>query len=80
MRVMSEKHKIFISYHHENDQPYKERLLGINAAHALFFDQSVETGDIPDFLSDEDIRQKIRDEYLRDSTVTILLVGNETKK
>ena len=37
------------------------------------------SGDISDELSDEQIRRKIRDEYLRDSTVTILLVGTETK-
>lgn len=73
-------HKIFISYHHANDQFYKERLLEINAQHQIFVDQSVDTGDISDELSDSAIREKIRDEYLRDSTVTIVLVGLETKR
>ena len=45
----------------------------------IFIDASVDTGDIDENLSDQSIRQKIRDEYLRDSTVTILLVGTETK-
>ena len=45
----------------------------------IFIDDSVDTGDISDDLSDEEIRKKIRDEYLRDTTVTILLVGTETK-
>ena len=44
----------------------------------VFLDGSVDTGDISDELSDESIRTKIRDEYLRDTTVTILLVGLET--
>jgi len=75
------KHKIFISYHHANDQGYKESLLewNKNNNYDIFIDASVDTGDIDDRLSDNAIRQKIRDEYLRDSTVTILLVGTETK-
>lgn len=75
------KHKVFISYHHANDQEYKESLLKWNENNDfdIFIDASVDTGDINENLSDESIRQKIRDEYLRDSTVTILLVGTNTK-
>lgn len=73
------KHKIFISYHHANDQKYKEALIGANGQYDLFIDASVDTGDIDDNLNDEAIRQKIRDEYLKDSTVTIILVGLQTK-
>lgn len=76
---MSTKHKVFISYHHDNDQQYKEKLLEINEKHQIFIDGSVDTGDISDDLTDEQIRIKIRDDYLRDTTVTILLVGTETK-
>ena len=75
----SVKRKVFISYHHENDQSYKEELLRINEQNKLFVDISVDTGDIDDNLSDDRIREIIRDDYLRDSTVTILLVGLETK-
>lgn len=71
-------HKVFISYHHDNDQWAKDRLLVLNALHHIFIDKSVDTGDIDDDLPSETIRTKIRDEYLRDSTVTILLVGKET--
>lgn len=75
------KHKVFISYHHLNDQAYKESLLewNKNNNYDIFIDASVDTGDIDDNLSDASIREKIRDEYLSDSTVTILLVGTETK-
>ncbi len=72
-------HKVFISYHHANDQYYKEKLLCLNRQYPMFIDGSVDTGDISDDLDDQTIRQKIRDEYLRDTTVTILLVGTETK-
>lgn len=73
------KHKIFISYHHANDQKYKEALIGTNGQYDLFVDASVDTADIDDNLNDEAIRQKIRDEYLKDSTVTIVLIGLQTK-
>jgi len=72
-------HKVFISYHHANDQWAKDELLRWNDNENIFIDKSVDTGEISDDLSDEEIRVKIRDEYLRDSTVTILLVGKETK-
>lgn len=72
------KHKVFISYHHENDQSYKDALVKWNESVEVFIDKSVDTGDISDELSDEEIRVKIRDEYLRDSTVTIVLVGKDT--
>lgn len=72
------KHKVFISYHHENDQSYKDALTKWNESAEVFIDKSVDTGDISDELSDEEIRVRIRDEYLRDSTVTIVLVGKDT--
>ena len=71
-------HKVFISYHHENDQYYKKQLLFLNSQYRIFLDQSVDTSDIDDDLDDETIRELIRDEYLRDSSVTILLVGTNT--
>jgi hypothetical protein len=74
------KHKVFISYHHANDQWYKNELLRLNKVFDIFIDASVDTGDIDDDLPDERIREIIRDEYLKDSTVTILLVGTETKR
>lgn len=73
------KHKVFICYHHANDQAYKERLLLLNSWHDIFIDMSVDLGDIDDDLPDDTIREIIRDDFLMDSTVTIVLVGTETK-
>ena len=73
------KHKIFISYHHSNDQQYKEeleRILGRQYA----ISRSVQIGDIDPNTNTERIRQVIRDQYLSDSTVTIVLIGTETWK
>ena len=71
-------HKVFITYHHQKDQEYKDALLAVNERNQIFIDRSVDTGDISDELEDQTIRRMIRDKYLRDSTVTILLVGIET--
>ena len=64
-------HNVFISYHHENDQFYKNELIKLGKNFSVFIDKSVETGDISEELSDQAIREKIRDE----ESVPIL-VGN----
>ncbi|MGQ7829453.1 TIR domain-containing protein [Altererythrobacter sp. Z27] len=71
--------KVFISYHHANDQWAKDQLQQWASQYELFEDVSVNTRDIEGDLPTETIRCIIRDEYLRDSTVTIVLVGTETR-
>ncbi len=73
-------HKVFISYHHDYDQKYKEALIEFGKRYSIFVDRSVDTGDIPDIWTNEQIRRTIRDRYLRDSTVTVVLVGTETRR
>lgn len=72
-------HKVFISYHHAKDQWYKEALVAMATGH-VFLDRSVHSGDIDERLPDQRIRRIIRDRHLRDSTVTIVLVGAETAR
>lgn len=73
-------HRVFLSYHHANDQWAKEHIVNMNEQFRIFVDYSVNSGDIDDeFLSDEQIRIRVRDEYLRDSSVTVVLVGEETR-
>lgn len=74
------KHKVFISYHHGNDQIYKRQLVELNRQFNLFVDYSVRDGEINDELSSEAIRVKIRDDFIKEATVLILLCGTETKK
>lgn len=71
--------KVFISYHHENDQVYREHLSLLAAQHGVFEDGSVMVDDINENLGSQQIRRSIRDEYLKDTKVTILLCGTETK-
>ena len=73
-------HKVFISYHHANDQWYKDALVNFGKRYSVFVDRSVDTGDIPEEWPDQRIRREIRDHHLRDSTVTIVLVGQETRR
>ena len=73
------KHKVFISYHHANDQWYKNQLEKMNDVFDIFVNRSVSLGDIDEEEEPQKIREIIRDEYLRDTSVLILLVGTETK-
>ena len=74
-------HRVFISYHHARDQIYKDHLIWLNSKDGIFSDMSVNSGEINDaYLSDDEIRVIVRDDYLRDSSVTIVLVGAETRQ
>lgn len=81
------RHKVFISYHHELDQEYKNHLIKMSEYNpdkhqivSIFEDYSVRENDIDDTgMSDEDIRKEIRDNYINDASVLILLCGKETK-
>ena len=75
------RHKVFVSYHHANDQNYRdffERLF--TDVHDIMISKSVQIGEIDPDLKTDTVRQKIRDNYLRDSTVTVVLIGEETWK
>ena len=87
---MIKRHKVFISYYHKEDQQFKDYLVDANKYHfydceknkyvSPFDDYSVGNGDIDDRnMSAEQIRRKIRDEYIGDATVLILLCGENTK-
>ena len=77
---MSDRHRVFVSYYHKDDQHYKELFeRRFSNIYDIYVSESVKMGDIDDTkLSTEQILQKIRDEYLRDSTVTVVLIGART--
>ena len=69
---MKPRRKIFISYHHANDQQYKnalENLLGDSVIH-----KSVKDGDISTDVSTDYIKRLIHEDYLCDASVCIVLV------
>ena len=73
------RYKVFISYHHEQDQRYKDqfvRMMGTN-----IIDHSVDTGDIVDSnIRLDETRRQIRDDYIAAATVTVVLIGRCTWK
>ena len=73
------RHKVFVSYHHENDQPYRDRFERLFAdAYDIMDSRSVRLGDIPKGLNTDEVARQVRDGYLRDSTVTVVLIGTDT--
>ena len=75
------KHKVFISYYHKDDQEFKNALLDANDEYGLFEDYSVHEDEIDDTgMTDEQIRCEIRDNYIKNATVLLLLCGENTRK
>jgi len=79
------KHKVFISFHHGDQQDpnregiWKDKFERMFATHFnAIISTSVKEGDISNDLKTETIRQKIRDGNIRDATVTIVLMGPDT--
>lgn len=73
------RHRVFLSFHHANDEAYKLRFeQRFHEAEKILHSRSVNDGDINPQLRAELIRQRIRDDYLGESTVTVVLVGKDT--
>jgi len=73
------RHKIFISYYHAEDQRYKDKLEEI-LGKEYAISRSVQIGDINPNNNTEYVRQVIRDKFLSNSSVTIVLIGENTWK
>lgn len=70
------RHRVFISFHHE-DESYRDWLLAIMRDDVV--DEPVENEEIDSAnFSTDRIRQQIRDQVIRDATVTIVLIGSCT--
>ena len=68
-------HKVFVSFHHD-DEHYRDvfcRHMG-----SALVDKSVDDGDINPNIQTDTIRQKIRDEFIADASVTVVLLGQCT--
>lgn len=74
----NQKHKVFISFYHQDDQGYKDyidRWLSGN-----IINKSVMTGEYNPDNSDEYIKRLIREDKVSDSSVVIVLVGPNTRR
>ena len=73
---MTDRHKVFVSFHHD-DQRYKDQFVQMMGEYIV--DESVHDEDIDDEnLMTETIRRTIREDYIADATVTVVLVGQCT--
>lgn len=69
-------HKVFVSYHHDKDQHQADHLKKYYDANDTIWDCSLPKAF--DKMSNDDILCHIRHDYLKESTVTIVLIGAET--
>ena len=72
------KHKVFISYHHKNDEYYKEKFE--EYFEKYFINKSVFEGEYDEELSDEYVKRLIREDKISDCSVVVVLIGAETYK
>ncbi|QTE23286.1 TIR domain-containing protein [Polaribacter cellanae] len=72
------KHKVFISYHHEKDLLYRQRFEELFSNQFDILDSyAVKQNEIGN-VGTEEFRRIIREKHLRESTVTIVLIGEAT--
>lgn len=69
-------HKVFVSYHHANDQAKADYLRTEYGENNTLLDRSL--NEAYEDMTDDEILAAIRTEHLKDSTVTIVLIGSET--
>ncbi len=71
------KHKVFLSFYHHDDEKYR-RKFEEKFGHLMVI-KSVHPGDIDPENSSEYIKRLIRDGYIEDASVVVVLVGPKTK-
>lgn len=73
-----QKHKVFISFYHHDDQKYKN-YIDIYLSRNII-NKSVMPGEYDPDNSDEYIKRLIREDKISNSSVIVVLIGNNTKK
>jgi len=73
------KRKVFISYHHRRDQQWFNNFTRLFAeSFEIFYDKSLDgriRSDYPEYIN-----RTIREDYIKGSSITIVLCGGETWK
>ncbi|MFD7277040.1 TIR domain-containing protein [Streptomyces sp. NPDC059862] len=81
MTVSRVRRKCFISYHHEDEQEVSRFIQTFDHAHDVFIARGIGAGMPGDVIGSKDrdyIMRRVRELYLRDSTVTIVMIGKCT--
>jgi hypothetical protein len=71
------RHKVFVSFYHEDDDKYRRKWDETTAE--IFINKSVGKGEIDSDNSDDYIKRLIREQYLDDASVLVVLVGPNTR-
>lgn len=75
------RHKTFISYHHADEGEVSDFINYFDHDHDVLISRGIGAsmaGDVIDSTNGDYIKQRIRELYLRESSVTLVLVGEET--
>lgn len=75
------RHKAFISYHHDDQNEVDTFVRGFDDTHDVFIARALGIGIADDIINSSNvdyIMQRIRDLYLKDSSVTLVLIGRCT--
>jgi hypothetical protein len=79
--VGSVRHKVFISYHHDDQEEVDSFIKTFDDERDVFIARALGIGMAQDIIDSEDVdyvMRRIRELYLKDSTVTIVLIGKCT--
>lgn len=81
MPLSQRRRKCFISYHHDDEAEVRDFIREFDHVRDTFIARGIGAGMPGDVLSSENrdyIMRRVRESYLRDSTVTIVMVGKCT--
>lgn len=73
----TQRHKVFISFYHHDDQAYKNYIDEYLSRNII--NKSVREGEFNSDNSDEYVKRLIREDKVSDSSVVVVLVGPNTK-
>ncbi len=78
-QLLNVKRKVFISYHHERDQIWANTFKRLfSSYYKIFYDNSLD--DEIESSDPEYVNRAIREDYIKGSSITIVLCGKETWK
>lgn len=75
------RHKVFISYHHDDEDEVKDFIQTFDKDRKVFITRILGAGMSDDIIKSTDtdyVMSRIRKKYLKDSTVTIVMLGKCT--
>lgn len=75
---MTKRHKVFISYYHKDDERRRKKFEQMCVHNNIMVNRSIQPDDIPPTEPVEVIIRRIREDFISDATVTIVLVGAGT--